>query len=285
MINYKLIRWPPDRVLTGERSFVGEDALVGQFEWCHLIPQLHSALANPDAATELPEYNPDAQIYESCAYWETAVYLLHYLIGWSDPGAGLQWWYASGQEDYGDPRLQLLKKVWNSHDQLDYLAMWFWKRGYGVDPLLDEMCILSPTTYTKRPEEDFLESEWWQELERRITNTPCSNHPMTGCGGNELHLGHSSIHSSMMGGVHEASLNGTFSYTSEKQRTASLILDRAENWYASLAAWGKTLPDIGNRSWKVDVVVKPIGWLGTFRRSRQTGLWFQGRHLIHQEGN
>jgi len=45
-----------------------------------------------------------------------------------------------------------------------------------------------------------------------------------------------------------------------------------------------TLPDLGERSWHVDVFAKPAGWLGTFRRSRETGLWFQGKHSIHIKG-
>jgi hypothetical protein len=37
--------------------------------------------------------------------------------------------------------------------------------------------------------------------------------------------------------------------------------------------------------WTVDVVVEPWGWLGTFRRSPVTGLWYQGRHGVHLAGN
>lgn len=28
-----------------------------------------------------------------------------------------------------------------------------------------------------------------------------------------------------------------------------------------------------------------LGWLGEFRRSRETGLWFLGRHGLHMRGN
>jgi hypothetical protein len=37
-------------------------------------------------------------------------------------------------------------------------------------------------------------------------------------------------------------------------------------------------------SWRVDVVCQPLGWLGTFRRSRRSGLWFTGRHRWHELG-
>ena len=32
-------------------------------------------------------------------------------------------------------------------------------------------------------------------------------------------------------------------------------------------------------------IVRPLGWLGTFRKSRVTTLWFRGRHQWHMLGN
>lgn len=46
------------------------------------------------------------------------------------------------------------------------------------------------------------------------------------------------------------------------------------------ALWGLA-PGGRDRTWRVDVVVRPVGYLGTFRRSRTTGLWFSGRHRHH----
>lgn len=43
-------------------------------------------------------------------------------------------------------------------------------------------------------------------------------------------------------------------------------------------------PRPDGRSWRVDVVCEPIGWLGTYRRSRVTGRWFTGRHRDHLLG-
>lgn len=63
------------------------------------------------------------------------------------------------------------------------------------------------------------------------------------------------------------------------------MLDSASGWPAQLRRLGDTLPKSGSHSWKVDVVVKPIGWVGAFRQSRETGRWFSGRHSIHMFGN
>jgi hypothetical protein len=73
--------------------------------------------------------------------------------------------------------------------------------------------------------------------------------------------------------------------TGPEQRRGSLILDSMVGWYRALIEAGDQLPAVGGRSWRVDVVVRPAGWLGTFRRSRTTGLWFSGRHRFHLVGN
>lgn len=73
-------------------------------------------------------------------------------------------------------------------------------------------------------------------------------------------------------------------HTATDQRRAVLMLDSMVGWYAELAEQGQRLPDIGSRSWHVDVVIRPVGWLGTFRRSHLTGLWFTGSHSVHAAG-
>lgn len=43
--------------------------------------------------------------------------------------------------------------------------------------------------------------------------------------------------------------------------------------------------ETAERSSKVGVVCPPVGWLGNYRRSRDTGLWFRGQHRWHSLGN
>ncbi|MBL8776735.1 MAG: hypothetical protein JNK12_12405 [Acidimicrobiales bacterium] len=69
------------------------------------------------------------------------------------------------------------------------------------------------------------------------------------------------------------------------ERTAVLLLDSMQGWYRALTDAGPTLPPLNGRSWRVEVIVRPIGHLGTYRRSRRTGLWFAGRHRHHTPGN
>lgn len=73
--------------------------------------------------------------------------------------------------------------------------------------------------------------------------------------------------------------------SSPSERRAVLLVDRMAGWYANLAQAGSALPNLGGRSWHVEVVWRPVGWLGTYRRSRTTGLWFSGGHRYHVQGN
>ncbi|MBY5162100.1 hypothetical protein [Salsipaludibacter albus] len=66
-------------------------------------------------------------------------------------------------------------------------------------------------------------------------------------------------------------------------RQRVLLVDAYAGWYRRLT---KVSPDRtpDDRSVRVDVVCKPIGWLGTYRRSKETGGWFRGRHRWHVLG-
>src|SRR5690606_12381850 len=67
-------------------------------------------------------------LFTHCAYWEAAAYLLTYLLGWRDPGAGLRWWYEAWQPTE-DLRLAVLRTCWGFERQIDLLTAWFWRWG------------------------------------------------------------------------------------------------------------------------------------------------------------
>ncbi|MCO8275239.1 hypothetical protein M1L60_32120 [Actinoplanes sp. TRM 88003] len=69
----------------------------------------------------------------------------------------------------------------------------------------------------------------------------------------------------------------------EESARAVLVCDSYDGWYRALSDCGLTQTRQG-ASWRVDVVVKPLGWLGTYRLSRETGIWFSGQHRWHQLG-
>lgn len=60
-----------------------------------------------------------------------------------------------------------------------------------------------------------------------------------------------------------------------------LLLDEAVGWYRALL---ERMSQPSEDDWKVDVVIKPIGWIGTYRKSPTTGLWHAGDHDLHLRG-
>ncbi len=114
----------------------GDPGLPGQREWCCLIPRVHRALASQSEVTMFPRFRPDFDLKEACAYWEAAYYMLVRLVGWDDKhlGEALRWWYRAGRPTMNDPRLELLKTIWDDQRQLGLLSLWasgqtFWSEG------------------------------------------------------------------------------------------------------------------------------------------------------------
>jgi hypothetical protein len=72
--------------------------------------------------------------------------------------------------------------------------------------------------------------------------------------------------------------------TSTAERRAVLLLDSMIGSYRALATESRSLPKLSAYSWRIDVLVKPVGWLGTYRKSSESGLWLTGRHSVHIRG-
>jgi len=245
----------------GEYGVTSDPSLVDGTRDSAFIPYLHRALANAEGATEVPVMPRRPWLDESfrdvIAYWEGAYYALLYLLGWSNPAQGLLWFYQNGKQPLGEPVLEAIKAIWDNEGQLSLLAAWLWKNERGVDP--------GP--------------QWWHEFERQFPQDRMTYpNPFYG-GGNPLHLRHIKAADS------NVPFCGRLLAGTSKERTAVLLLERATGWYFQLGQQGARLPVLQGRSWHVDVVVKPIGWLGMFRQSRSTGRWFRGKHSVHIEGN
>ncbi|MFT7626032.1 MAG: hypothetical protein ACI9WU_005225 [Myxococcota bacterium] len=247
-----------DHVSSDARG-VPDPALVEDARWTHLIPALHAALANPGGAVLMPARPPISAGHEAMlSYWETAYYLLVRLLGWNRPDLGLLWFYLSDMESGGDPRLELLRRVWNSEGQLDLLAAWAWKY-HGEEHAPD------PT--------------WWGAFESSLADAQAPAYLLGPYSGdqNNLHLGHSVLNMTVVP-------PWTFALNGPGQ--GLLLVDAAQGWYQALAHATRDIgrPPPGKR-WCVDVIVRPIGWMGRFQLSPQTGCWFLGRHATHLAGS
>ncbi|MBP1137322.1 hypothetical protein JOE31_003554 [Arthrobacter sp. PvP023] len=64
------------------------------------------------------------------------------------------------------------------------------------------------------------------------------------------------------------------------------LLADGYGWYEILQQNGDLLPNRPiRRSWRVDVTSATLGYIGEFRKSRETGRWFAGKHSSHMLGN
>jgi hypothetical protein len=198
--------------------------------------------------------------------------VLIYSLGWARPDRGLEWWFGAGKPTHDDRRLELLD-VYDVDGMLDLFAAWAW-----TSPQLAPVSALSDLTgYQDDNSRVVPDGEWLAVQERAGAHLGILS-PFGG-GWDPLHL---SAHCS--GPLERLSDGPRMLRSGRSRRTAVLVLDSMRGWYRALAELGSALPDLGNRSWHVEVVIRPLGSLGTYRRSRETGLWFAGPHRLHTRG-
>jgi hypothetical protein len=257
-------------VVGDERYAQIKSAIGEQPEWTVAIPWLHRVLASPSTGEpmlEAPRRGED--IRTACAYWLPLLYLLTYSLGWRKPERGLKWWYDTGKPT-DDLRLELISDVWDRDGQLDWFVAWLlssdlWHKV--VRNLLPEWEIP-----IKRIDID----QTW--IARTCEAAMASGIHNPAGGGDSLHL---SVHNSWPMSEPAAT---RLLRSDVSERHAVLFVDSMVGWYSALLSHGAELPPLGDRSWYVDVVARPVGWLGTYRRSRVTGIWFSGRHRFHTVG-
>lgn len=259
--------WPAEH-----RQDLDDPRLVGQSDRCWLIPLLHSTLAAPSGVHRWPHYNKVTGLSDACAYWETAYYLLGVLLGWSDVGLGLKRLYDGKRPAVESPHLDLLEQVWNDRSQLDLFAMWAWERNFRVKPR--NPCPAHGES--DRTPDAFRDRDWYAHFLNRYPGYGIAyDHDPYHGGTNPLHLGHAL-------GAFDQAPRAQLLRSSPGEGLAVLLLDGARGWATALDQ--VDLPPLVDRSWHVDVVVRPLGWLGTFRRSRVTDRWFVGKHSVHMLG-
>jgi hypothetical protein len=223
----------------------------------HLAPPEPVLMTDPDAGLDL--YHA-----ELIAYWGPLLHLLVFGLGWGRPDLGLERWQKRGRP-VDDPVLAVVNRWWGRYVP-DILA---------TGPLLALMAQAGGLhDRATRPGTDvvvdgsrhaaYQRDPVWQAIWNRIP---------------ELHLAH---HANTPMGESPQTSSGLV-VGSDDAASAVLIRDRYAGWYAALRACGLAQTTRGS-SWRVDVVVKPLGWLGTYRLSKITGVWFSGRHRWHELG-
>lgn len=261
----------PEWATPGTSTYQQMWPLLGaQPEWGYAIPWTFRWIAAPAGSEPLPAPPQPGDVHPaSTGYWSALVHVLVYSLGWSRPAQGLRWWLDTGKPPGDDARLRLLA-TYDDDGMLDLFNAWAASNfaRSPIAPLAKTTASEADTHAVKLPADRERYAERLQGLS-----------PYGG-GTDPLHL-----REHCRGPLDEPPSAPLLLRSSKSERRAVLLLDSMKGWYGALTDAGATLPAIGNRSWHVEVIVHPFGHLGTYRQSRDTGLWFAGQHRTHTPGN
>ncbi|MAT04733.1 MAG: hypothetical protein CL424_06795 [Acidimicrobiaceae bacterium] len=246
-----------------------------QPEWGWAIPPMYELLNSSNRIGRFPRFSHARDGFTdhsvSLAYWNALIHLLVYSFGWRQPGRGMLRWYQDGKP-LDDVRFQLIHDLWHADGSLDDFVYWLldrFEQGASGVEVLDHLVGKEPS----HPAPASPDSAW---LAQWIDVPTAPGEQSAGYG---LHL---EVHwTTPLDEVRDPA--STTLKSPKSDRRAAFLADSMIGWYRQLHE--VKLPDLGDRSWYVDVVVKPVGHLGTFRRSRQTGRYFAGPHRYHLYGH
>lgn len=242
--------------------------------WYWAVPAVFAALTGDTATVPVPSLpQRDDPHSQSLGYWGALHYLLLYRLGWSNPGQGLRNWIDSGAST-DDPGLRLIQAVWGADGGLDNYIAW---------TIMTPMRFLeggAPTPHqwgkpTAAPTEPR-----WLALKESVTRraSPGGQFGLAG-GSDPLHL---SMHA---GEGAKRDPNAKFEVIDHPAAPrARFVSGAAGAWYHDLMQRAAVLPRRAH-DWRIEVYVRPLGFMGVYRRSSVTGLMFSGRHRVHQLGN
>lgn len=250
---------PPGVKPSPSRQATADDMAWG---W---VPTMWHAMADPGGSCLWPGRSEDS--WDDISRWVPAVHMLVYSLGWPRVDLGLLRWIGAGRPSL-DHRLALLDAMLG--EKVIELAAWFSTSHWAVT-LMQEIARATRST---------LDLSGWRVRDENIPGTS-SHGPFRSGDGDALHLsGHVPCAvRPYAGDVHPVLLRD------DTNLKACLLVDAYEGWYRVLARATAALGPIRSRwQWAVDVVCRPVGHLGTYRRCRHSGRWFAGDHGLHLMG-
>ena len=185
-------------------------------------------------------------------YWTPLLHLLVFGLGWSRPALGLSRWLARGRPT-DDPVLAVVDRWYGPHLP-GFLASTTARRAEEGARAMFRVAGRSGPPWAGSLHPDAAWAHLWNG------------------GQDPLHLAMNFFLSTEPGEPAVLQL----SHDPSDPTRATLMLDAYDGWYSQLRTC-----DPAN---VVDVVVKPYGWLGTYRCSSTTGAWFSGAESWHLLG-
>ena len=200
--------------------------------------------------------------------------MTRFRLGWRLPGLGVA--RALGEISLNDPTWDLMLHVWGDNHDLAEYAVWS-ALATGILRIDDEAgTIVADYPHIHR----MIEAVTSRHPQKHIEQALISD--LWGGGWDNLHL---TLHLDYYWEHTPPSEPAQMIAVDTNSHSATLVCQTGLGWYAALTELGQTLPNLGEHSWHVDVFVKPIGFMGTYRQSRETSLWFTGKHSLHMLGN
>lgn len=244
--------------------------------WSRWTTWAWQCAADPGGARPLPPRpDVDSSHDELIAFWGPLLHLTSYGLGWADAGAGLLRWVESGTP-VTDPRLALIQRWWGPAlpDLLAYAL-----GGHDIQAVGGHISQLVGAM-APRPQEQVPGNDDLTRLLQQRREDPRWQQVWAG-GGDPLHLTPHCLAPVQAGPQPDPVVR----LAVELPGRAVLTTNRYDGWYRALAEHGAGLPPSQDgRSWRISVFCLPIGYLGTYRQSRDSGRWFAGRHRWHQLG-
>lgn len=304
----------PDKVILRTSPEAGSDGM-----WGNLNSSVWRSLSDQNGSVSLPsidwieqnlrqegdESSPHLSRFEGhLSLWSSILELLNYSFGWRSPAYGVAKWVETGCPT-DDIRFSVIAHLLGDDVEgraINLAAFLFLQHGweltrYGHGMTSDQNSRgieLDPTKVPAWVKNEFKQRGCGDDADAPEIESP-QYLPCVSGGWDSLHLvGHSWSPISRTATRQGAPLRGlaggerdssSFFYADPIKGTATLVTDTYRDWYDDLNDFGNQLDPLkSGRSWRVDVFCKPIGWLGTFRKSRETGLWFSGPHSLHVWG-
>lgn len=222
--------------------------------------------AGPRRAPAVP-HDADGH-FDLVAYWAPLVSLMHHGLGWRRPDLGLWRWRHEAQ-DFDDPVLTTLNRRYG-HD-LDLLMAWLTSPGSYVNH--------NATAGQQAPKPIVpLEMKRYCAM---VQEAAAYRDQFTG-GGDPHHLGIHLQRDDDPGPVSHVPARGA--KFMDQCVDQILVAERFHDGFAALRS-GLVPSGTDGRSTRVALIWPSGGWLGTYRCSRKTGMWFRGRHAVHELGN
>ena len=270
----------PDPLVGGDPEPYRYRELGGQWDWCWAVAMPYQALAAPTVARPMPAA-PDGRgsHMDYLGYWACLQSFLTFSFGWSRHDKGLVAWLEGGMP-LEDPRFALVEQVWGRDGALDRYLQWCLSNEHWRDSPLSPWLRTrddAPATVGVGLSTRLRAAVQTHGSDSSTGVSPHGQHLEDG-----LHIGGPARSTEEIGAPEP---RARFTIVDRKARRAVIECASVHGWYRELADRTGGLSAEAGASWRVDVYVKPIGYLGSYRRSWATGLWFAGQHRWHAIGN